>query len=216
MKKLILSFALALILASIKLAESALRFGFGKAVAERSGTIINTSGIVNGTIILILPVNSSDASSVFPYGVPTPDHPTDHPGIDFFCTVRAPVLASASGRVSSVVASPIAEGSDQKSIGIDHGINYAPFYTGSLQNIQVTVGKQVIQGQKIAEVKQSKFNSFHWGLRQRDPFKELCPYEYVSASNKTILEQLNAKANFFNKSQYPLVCNECNPPGGCK
>ncbi len=201
--------------------RSAFRYGFGSAVSKRSTAVIQKAA-ASGTILsgssfmIVLPVRAGDPSSILPYGVPTPDHPSGHPGIDFFLSDGNPVLASASGRVSSVASSPIAENPDQKSIGIDHQFNYVTYYTGSLQNIQVSVGQQVLQGTQIAEVKKSSHTSFHWGIRQQKTMKDLCPYDFVSPAEKAVLEQLNAKAVFHSKAQYPLVCNECNPPGGCK
>ena len=74
----------------------------------------------------------------------------NHSGIDFqnLSNSTAPILAAASGVVESVVRSNIGYGNH---IVIRHNINGRTYYTlyAHMSNLDVSVGQQVSQGQKI-------------------------------------------------------------------
>lgn len=159
-------------------------------------------------------LDPASAMKVWPFGVPGGDHPNGHPGIDFFLQVGADVLADQSGTITNVNASFYA---GEVGIDLQHGDGYTTYLTGFYQQVLVSKGQKVSQGQVIA--KAAPFGgsgpaSFHWGIV--DTAKTVyCPADFLPADVRATMQAWLDQSTYDNKAAYPSLCNPC-PPSGCR
>jgi murein DD-endopeptidase MepM/ murein hydrolase activator NlpD len=159
-------------------------------------------------------LDPASAMKVWPYGVPGGDHPNGHPGIDFFLVLGADVLADQSGTVSNISASVYA---GEQGIDLQHSDGYTSYITGFFQQVLVTKGQKVSQGQLIA--KAAPFGgagpaSFHWGVV--DNTKAVyCPADFLPADVRATMQAWLDQSTYDNKAAYQSLCNPC-PAGGCR
>lgn len=197
--------------------DAAFRFGLANSVAKRGSNIVNE--VLPGNLALILPINPAhvdfSGQVIWPYGARGWGHPEGHPGIDFDLEVGAPVYASATGKVREVSAYSVHSGSGTETlIIIDHAF-YSTVYVGSLQNVTLSVGSFVVQGQKIADLGQwalsqnRQYGFIHWGVNSFATQRSVCPSDFLNSAAKTELERMLIRAIYPDKDQFPNLCNPC-------
>lgn len=158
-----------------------------------------------GDTKMILPIQASAVSNIWPFGARGGDHPEGHPGIDFEAASGTPIMAAAEGSVTWIGDSVYA---GEQSIMIHSEDLGDHFYTTYFQTIVVATGQHVSQGQRIADLALwpgMKVGALHFGLKRSNV--DVCPYDYMTDAAKAELDELLRKASYDDKSTYPLICN---------
>lgn len=173
-------------------------------------------GRAHNHISISLPFNDDNLTFVNPMGEtinhPKPANPHGHPGIDFAWDYPVKIIASATGRVSTIkIHKGFDAGHPTWDVEVVTG-DYATRYT-ELDGYAVKKGQQVKQGDLIGtsgsySTQGRSSYSIHWEFDYNTVwFDRLCPLTYFDSESRNRIDAIWAKTGNTFQGKYPTLCS---------